>query len=152
VVFLASDTRKRREMKVRRYLASDPGISLLLAAINLEWTVCRAVRFLSQSPNSDLRARIRRCRGLNDYKDLWKAEIADVGRHQSLAEIVRNWPSVRQGFDARHTLAHGQDRCTRNMAEPHVGALLKAVELIDDYCGSLGIRLHDRMLVRRKRA
>jgi hypothetical protein len=75
---LASDRKEQREDRVRRYIASDPGVALLLAAVNFEWTVCRAVLFLSRSQNADLRIRLGKCYGLDAYKELWKTEVASA--------------------------------------------------------------------------
>lgn len=149
-MFLAGDDKVQRERKVRRYLASDAGLSLLLAAVNFEWTVCRAVLFLSNSPNVELRHRMSKYYSLDAYKDLWKSEVVATTQRKPLARVVPNWSSVRKAFDARNLLVHGRDRYTRNMAEPQVKSLLKGVGYIDDYCISLGCSLHDRMPVRRK--
>jgi hypothetical protein len=75
LVFLASDRKEQREDRVRRYIASAPGVALLLAAVNFE-SVCRAVLFLSRSQNADLRIRLGKCYGLDAYKELWKTEVA----------------------------------------------------------------------------
>ena len=150
-MFLASDQKEQRELKVRRYLASDAGMSLVLAAVNFEWTVCRAVLFLSRSPNSELRARMREYYSLDGYKNLWKLEVVGKKRRKPLAKVVRNWSSVRSAFAARNVLVHGRDRYTRNMAEPHIESLLKGVAYVDNYCRLLGCSLHDRMPIRRKR-
>ena len=148
-MFLASDQKEQRERKIRHYLASDAGMSLVLAAVNFEWTVCRAVLFLSCSPNSKLRARMRKYCSLDDYKKLWQLEVvATIGR-KPLAKVVRNWSSVRRAFDARNRLVHGRDRYTKNMAEPHIESLIKGVAYVDDYCKLLGYSLHDRMPIRR---
>src|SRR5689334_23443056 len=60
---------------------------LLLAAVNLEWTVCRAVRHLylssprAELSNSELQTRIKGCSGLKKYKKLWeRSEERRVGK------------------------------------------------------------------------
>lgn len=150
-MFLASNQKEQRERKIRRYLASDAGMSLVLAAVNFEWTVCRAILFLSHSPNSELRARMREYYSLDGYKKLWKLEVVGKTQRKPLAKVVRNWSSVRRAFAARNALVHGRDRYTKNMAEPHIESLLKGVGYVDDYCKLLGCSLHDRMPIRRKR-
>ena len=125
-------------------------MSLVLAAVNFEWTVCRAILFLSRSPNSKLRARMGKYYSLDDYKNLWKLEVVAKTQRKPLAKVVRNWSSVRRAFTARHRLVHGRDRYTKNMAEPHIESLLKGVAYVDDYCKLLGCSLHDRMPIRRK--
>lgn len=149
-MFMASDNKLCREYKVRFHLRSEPGISLLVAAVNFEWTVCRAVLFLSRTPNSKLRAKMRDYFSLEGYKELWKLEVAAPQACETLAGVVRNWSSVRKAFEARNRLVHGRDRFTRNMATPHVEALVVGAGYVDDYCRSLGYPLCDRMPVRRR--
>jgi hypothetical protein len=149
-VFLATDRSDHREAKVRKYLSSEPSLSLLLAAVNFEWTVCRAVLFLSSTPNSELRKRMADYYSLDGYKDLWKTEVLAARDMQPLATIVRNWSAVRDAFHARNRLVHGRDRHTRKMALPHVEALLKAVKDVDTYCSSAGLPLCVRMPVGRR--
>jgi hypothetical protein len=149
-MFLASDPKKHRESKVRSFLATDPSISLLLAAVNFEWTVCRALLFLSKKPNSELRAIMAKYYSLEKYKELWKLEIVTGRNFKPLATVVRNWSSVRNAFEARNRLVHGRDRYTRNMATPHVNSLLEGASYVDDYCVLLGYPLFGRMPVRRR--
>jgi hypothetical protein len=150
-MFLASDHVEHRERKVRRFLSSEPGIALLLAAVNFEWTVCRAVLFLSQTSNADLRAKMRDYYSLEKYKELWQDEVVSSGSPLGLAKLVRNWSTVQGAFRARNVLVHGKDRFTRNMATPHVDALLKGVRFIDEYCEIRGKPLYGRMPIRRRR-
>ena len=151
-MFWAKDRKETRAYKVRRHLATEPGISLLLAAVNFEWTVGRAVLFLSRTPNSKLRGSMRNYFSLNAYKDLWQNEIAIPRKCKLLSEVVRNWSSVRKAFEKRNLLVHGRDNVTRNMAAPHVEALIEGASYIDDYCEQLGFPLCRRMPVRRKLA
>ena len=151
-MFLASERKGLRESKVRSHLHSDPGISLLLAAVNFEWTVCRAVLFLSKTPNSKLRTLMREFYSLDGYKELWKLEVAAARSCKPLAAVVRNWSAVRKAFEARNRLVHGRDRFTRNMATPHVEVLIQGANDVDEYCESLGCPLFGRMPFRRKQA
>jgi hypothetical protein len=86
---------------------------------------------------------------LDTYKELWKLEVVYTRRRKTLANVVRNWSSVRKAFDARNRLVHGRDRYTKNMAKPHVEALLQAVDYLDTYCEELGLPLQSRMPIRR---
>jgi hypothetical protein len=149
-MFLASDSKEHRESKVPRFLTTDPSISLLLAAVNFEWTVCRAVLFLSKRPNSELRLMMASYYSLDAYKELWKSEIVAGSNFNPLAVVVRNWSSLREAFKARNRLVHGRDRYTKNMAVPHIEALLHATASVDDYCSLLGHPLLGRMPTRRR--
>ena len=124
----------------------------MLAAVNFEWTVCRAVLFLSKTPNSKLRILMRDYFSPDKYKDLWKLEVTAARSCEPLAIVVRSWSSVRKAFEARNRLVHGRDRFTKNMATPHVEAPVKGANYVDDYCELLGRLLFGRMPIRRKQA
>jgi len=149
-MFLAGTTKSGREAQVLRFLRNEPSISLLLAAVNFEWTLCRAVLFFSRRPNAELRELMKKFYSLKTYKELWKLEIVDGRNFSPLAMVVNNWSSVCKAFDARNRLVHGKDRYTRNMATPHVNALLEGAGYIDDYCALVGYPLFKRMPVRRR--
>jgi hypothetical protein len=149
-MFLASDTKKRRELRVRSFLAVDPSVSLLVAAVNFEWTVCRAILFLSKRPNSELRSLMAKYFSLDSYKELWNLKVVAGRNFSPLAIVVRNWSVVRKAFEARNRLAHGRDRYTKNMATPHVEVLLRGASYIDEYCQSLGYPLFGRMPIRHR--
>jgi hypothetical protein len=150
-MFLASDGCAIRERKIRRFLASEPSLALILAAVNFEWTVCRAIMFLSPTPNITLRSRMAGYYSLERYKDIWREEVSAPRGHRGLAQLVENWSRVREAFEARNRLVHGRDRYTRNMAEPHVEALLDGVKYLDGYCEDAGHPLRARMPIRRSR-
>jgi hypothetical protein len=149
-MFLASDTKKHRELKIRKFLPADPGVALLVAAVNFEWTICRAVLFLSKRPNSELRSLMAKYFSLDSYKELWNLEVVAGRNFSPLAIVVRNWSAVRKAFEARNKLVHGRDRYTRNMATPHVNVLLLGTNYIDEYCESLGYPLCRRLPVRKQ--
>ena len=87
---------------------------------------------------------------LDAYKDLWRSEVESPTHPTGLARLIRNWADVRKAFVARNILVHGKGRYTRNMAAPHINALLEGVSYIDAYCRSRGVSLERRMPVRRK--
>ena len=105
-MFWASDSKKHRELKVRSFLTTDPSVSLLVAAVNFEWTVCRAVLFLSKRSNSELRAFMVKYFSLDAYKELWNLEVVAGRNFSPLAVVVRNWSAVRKAFEARNSLVH----------------------------------------------
>ena len=148
-MFLARDRFAIREEKIRSFLQSEPSIALVLAAVNFEWTVSRAVLFLSRTKNTDLRKKMHSYHSPKRYKELWKDEVQGNG-HPALAALVQNWQNILRGFGARNLLVHGKDRYTTNMAAPHVNALLHGAELVELHCASVGKVLHERMPVRKR--
>lgn len=57
-MFFVGDGYKLREKRIREFLRSDPALAVLLAAAHFEWTVCRAVLFMSNTPNVVLREKM----------------------------------------------------------------------------------------------
>lgn len=150
-MFLASDRVIHREQKIRRFLSSEPGLALILAAVNFEWTMSRAILFLSKTANAELRRKMLEYHSPDKYKDLWKEEVVDSAGVPRLPSVIRNWSNVLTAFKARNRLVHGKDRYTRNMATPHIEALLAGVQFVDRYCEGLGAPLYGRMPIRRSR-
>ncbi|HXL58186.1 MAG TPA: hypothetical protein VN958_18120, partial [Chitinophagaceae bacterium] len=140
-MFLAGDALNRREQKIRDFVDKEPAIAVLLAAANFEWTLCRALLFLSKTPNQELRHKIAGVRGFDSYKKLWHKELVGLYNGKRLPEVIKNRPGFLEGFEMRNKLIHGQDRVTRNMAIPKIEAMLQAVRDIDEYCNQMGYDL-----------
>ena len=79
-MFLVSDDSPTRELRIRAALTTEPAIAVILGAVHVEWTVRRAILALGRSPNIVLRVQLTRAHGLDQYKDLWKAEVVQA-RH-----------------------------------------------------------------------
>lgn len=149
-MFLVGDSREMREQRVRKYLASDPGVSLLLAAVYFEWVVGRAIVALGKNPNRRIREQLSGVYGLDKYKEFWKLEVKPSWGLSTLPGIVGNWSRVKEAFKLRGRLVHGRTRCTRNMAAPKVDDLLAGAADIWRGCSDVGCDLGRRLPVRRK--
>ena len=150
-MFLVSDTPDQRARLVRSFLPKHPSVALIVAAVYFEWTVSRAIIALSSRPNVSVRRSLACMYGLEKYKDLWRAEQPDLVKCRLLPQIVRNWSGVTDAFHERDRLVHGRNRHTRNMATPHVEALLAAVSDVFEYCRGFGADIGKRLPVRRGR-
>jgi hypothetical protein len=107
-MFLATDLSEHRHKKIRSFLPQEPVIAILLAAVDFEWTVRRAVIALGTNSNRFIRDEVlNRCHGADDYKDAWKAEVKRrLGK--GLPEIVTNWKFLKEEvFLLRHQVIHG---------------------------------------------
>jgi len=122
-----------------------------VAAVYVEWIVCRAIIGLSGRPNLDVRHDLVRVFGLDKYKRCWWAELQGLPNARRLPEVVANWHAVTLAFDARDRLVHGRDRYTQRMAGPHVEALLSAVADICAYARECGVDINRRLPQRRRR-
>jgi hypothetical protein len=150
-MFFVGDKPQNREKRIREFLLSDPAIAVLLAAAHFEWTASRAILFLSATPNTSLRKKLRRCTGLERYKDLWRDEVSATRRSPCLASVVKDWSIFRRSFELRHELIHGRGTCTRNFASPRVDHILQAASDIHQFSADAGADLNSRMPIRRER-
>ena len=152
-MFIVTDTRERRHEKIRSFLPGEPVIAILLAAVDFEWTVRRAIIALGTNTNRVIRDTVLdRCHGPDDYKKAWKAEVArQVDR--SLAQVVPRWSFVRgEAFLLRHQVVHGLKGLpsSRKTAD-RVEAFLQGSEAIDKLAEVHGVQLFGKRLpVRRK--
>jgi hypothetical protein len=149
-MFLVGDDSPAREARIRAFLSTEPAIAVILSAVHFEWTVRRAVLALGRSPNVAIRAQMLRCHGLDQYKDLWRAEVVAGRRAPGLAQVVRRWPELRRAFALRHRLVHGALSCTTDHAAPRVEIMLAAAANVRSFCAGQGVNLHERLPVRRK--
>src|SRR5215475_13660113 len=105
-MFLVGDDSPTREARIRAQIATEPPVAVILGAVHVEWTVRRAILELGHSPNVVLRERLLRAHGLDQYKDLWKAEVVLMRHAPALPQIVRQWAELRSAFTLRHRLVH----------------------------------------------
>jgi hypothetical protein len=150
-MFFVSDSRDHKKKKIRAYLNREPMVAVLIAAANFEWTVGRCILIFSSSPNIELREKLRKCSGLDKYKELWKQELMDDPSVPHLAQIIEQWEDFKEAFQLRHILIHGRGTCSRNMAQAPVERMLAATDDLYKFVESRGKSLHNRLPVRRKK-
>jgi hypothetical protein len=151
-MFLAGDTPEQRERLIRQLLEHWPGLAVVAAAVNFEWTVSRAVLFLSKTSNSELRSKLKHYHGLWAYARLWDQEVRAYRDVPTLPTIVPDWTALNAAFQMRHELVHGRERCTRNMALPKIDTMVDATKSIHISCLQAGFNLSSWMPVRKKSA
>jgi hypothetical protein len=117
----------------------------------VRWSAGRsAILALGCSPSVVLRTQLVRVHGLDQYKNLWQAEVVGARHAPALPQIVRRWAELRKAFTLRHRLVHGVSSCTADYAAPKVAVLLEAAADIRVFCHDQGVDLHARLPVRRK--
>jgi hypothetical protein len=146
-MFLVKDTPAQRERRIRQFLASDPPIAVLLAAIHFEWTVKRAILKLSVRPTAQLRGDLAETFGLERYKDAWSAELGLPGMPAVVGRSL--WHRVTIAFRLRNQIVHGAGGCSQSHAEPRVNALLDAAERLRALAADRGSDLYTKLQVRR---
>jgi hypothetical protein len=129
---LVGDGPERHTKQIRLWSNDHPSIALIVAAVYFEWTICRIVIGLSLQPNTVIRQELEKVYGLPKLIGYWISKLRHVPDYQALNSII-NFRAVEGAFKARNKLAHGKDRYTRNMAQPHIDALLQAVAAVRDF-------------------
>lgn len=148
-MFLVSDTSQARELRIRTLLQDDASLGALLAVVNLEWTIRRAIIALGSSPNLDLRESLRKCHGHQAFKDLWKLEVTPR-TNRRLPEVVSNWENVQRAFKVRNTLVHAIRVVSADYATERAEWALTASHEIRAFAQSHGVDLDQRLPVRRR--
>jgi hypothetical protein len=107
-LFLAGDRLEARHKKIRSFLPREPVIATILAAVDFEWTIRRAVIALGTNTIRLIRyADLNRCSGADEYKKARKKEVK--GRlGEGLPEVVPNWRFIKnKAFMLWHQVFHG---------------------------------------------
>jgi hypothetical protein len=152
-VFLVSDTVERRHQKIRSFLPREPVVAILLANVDFEWTVRRAIIALGVNSNKVIREEVlSKCHGPEQYKDAWKVEVK-ARFAKGLPEVVTNWQDLKLiAFKLRGQVVHGVNGMpsSKKTAEA-VEMFLKASNDINKFAATKRISLFGKRLpVRRK--
>ena len=152
-MFLATDMPDRRHKKIRSFLPKEPVIAILLAAVDFEWTVRRAVIALGTNSNRHIRDTIlNRCHSADDYKKAWAAEVKPR-LPKGLPEVVPNWKFLKEeAYFMRHRVVHGlYGMPNSKKAEERSEAFLAASNAIHEFALLHGEQIFGkRLTVRRK--
>lgn len=150
-MFFVSDTQKQRHKMIRSYLAQDRApIAVVLAAVDFEWTVRRAIMALGSSPTPHIRKVVmKNISGLRGYKESWKAEVQPRLK-LSLPQVIPHWSNLTDAFVLRGKLVHGVVGSVKfEHATPSVEVILSASKLLEELAAEQGTTLY-RRIVRRK--
>lgn len=150
--FNLTDNFDHREKIIMAMLDSGlPGIAVISAASDLEWTLRRAIVALGKGPNKDIHKKIERTSGLRTYAKQWNSEVG-VRFNQSLELLIADWDNfVDSTYKLRHKLVHGAiSKTTREYATPRVEEILRATKAIVDFAARNSVDLYARLPIRRK--
>lgn len=148
-MFLVDDTLPKRHSKIRSY---EPFVGVILAAVDFEWTVRRAILALGKSPTKQIRESVlNNCSGLEKYKNAWKMEVKPF-TGKTLTEVVPEWQFFKeQAYPLRHRLVHGvSGSVTKAYAESRIESILNASKAICEFSESLNEPIYGRMIRRMK--
>lgn len=147
-MFLVKDSSLSRENRIKQFLNEDPSLSALLSVIHFEWTARRAIIALGTSANVEVRKKLEKCHGLDNYKDVWKDEVFPRVQLR-FPQAVNNWDGVVRAFRLRHRLVHGATSCGIEYARERVCWAIDAANDVRSVCINHGIDLDSRLPVRR---
>ena len=135
-MFFVSDTQAARHEMIRSFLKGDRySIAVILAAVDFEWTVRRAILSLGSLPTKEIQASFEAYRRFEDYKDFWNSHVKPR-LNVTLAQVVRDWSNARKAFDSRNRLVHGiTGAIERKDAEKCTLAALRASQDLEAFCG-----------------
>lgn len=151
-MFLTSDTFADRQKRIRSFDNNDAFIGVLLATMDFEWTLRRAIIALGYQKNSTIRDQVlANCSGIDRYKDAWKQQVKPR-QGVTLPSIVSDWEFLKnQAFPLRHRLVHGIKAATGvQYARERRDCLLDASKAVVDFSATKGVDLYARLPVRRK--
>jgi hypothetical protein len=80
-MFIVNDSLEIRHGKIQRYAEEDATVGLILAAVDLEWTIRRAILALSKNSTKYIKAHVLskgKKSGLKHYNDCWRDEVKPI--------------------------------------------------------------------------
>ena len=169
-VFRVDSEVEARQLKIRGFMHSgEHFVAVLLAAVDFERTVRRAIISLGVTPTKELAMKLgRRERGLgksvsvdvrsrygaslDGYRKAWRDEIV-VGRKldTGLNDVIPHVERLEKAINLRHELVHGDSGVVgAKHAETQVEIMMEATRAIDAFARQHGVDLTKRIKVRRK--
>jgi hypothetical protein len=150
-MFLVRDKIEDRHAKIASFLETEPVIAVILAAVDFEWTLRRAIIGLGSSPNRHIRDEVlKKVRGIEDFKKAWKKEVYPrTGKR--LTEVVGDWQKLKKTFAARNKLVHGiKTEPSSNFSEKCINSYLQATLDIVSFARTHKISIFGKKLPVRK--
>lgn len=157
-MFFVSDSQAQRHDRIRSFLTDDSAtIAVILAAIDFEWSVRRAILALGSSPTKHIREVVFTGfhGGYANYADAWKQEVA-VWLKKSLAQAIPHWSRLSNKKDGairlRGQIVHGaQVSVSADFARPRVEDWLTASTLLEALANEHKTSLYKRIVRRTPR-
>jgi len=150
--FLVNEEQTVRHSKIRSFLsAGEVEIGVILAAVDFEWTVRRAIILLGHSTNTVIReVALGNTSSPDGYKESWKLEVSQYGG-PPLSQVVKQWGEFRKAFTLRHRLVHGVIGSASGTAGTvATETLLAASKDVAEYVLAHGANIDHRLKIRRK--
>lgn len=156
-MFFVSDTQQDRHKMIRAFLSPETAaIAVLLAAVDFEWSIRRAVLALGGSTTKHIQQSVlgrKDVSGPKGYKDAWNAEVVSyltIGIDQAIPHWGRLIDPDRGSFRLRNQIAHGiRGSVSLELATAKVDDFLLASQCLAKLAETQNTSLF-RRIVRRK--
>jgi hypothetical protein len=125
--FRVSDVQAERHKEIRAYLDNERAvIAVILAAIDLEWTIRRTIDAATAKLNPPPAPKT--ISGLDSYAREWKKHCKGFA---PLEALIPNWADFQRIYQIRHDIVHGRAGTTGlKYARTRVEAMLEASTLV----------------------
>ena len=155
-MFYVNDKQQERHDFVLSHLTEQAAsIAIILASIDFEWTLRRAILAMGKSPTKVIRksAFVTLQGGYMAYKDLWRAEV-QPRTGLRIDQAITNWSSLcgsNGAASVRGSIVHGASvPITVDRARVHVENWLSASRALEKLALKIERRSLFRRIVRRK--
>jgi hypothetical protein len=142
-MFIVNDLPEIRHGKIRRYAEEDAAVGLILAAVDFEWTVRRAILALGKNPTKQIKIEVlakSKNSGLDHYKKCWRTEVFPI-YSIGLPDFIDGWQSLKNAFELRNRLVHGRgvsgEAFTKARMETCLNASEKLTKFAAEHCSPL---------------
>ena len=157
-MFSVSYGSENRERRIQEFFRDGEACTaVLLAAVHFEWTIKRAIMKLGISPTKNLRKRLERVWKLketndgNDYKSVWKDEVAVRFRNSSLGTVLGTLEKIQnETSEVLGRIIQGNGTVSNDLAEKAVYQYLRVAEKIRFFAIQHGEDLDSRLKSRLK--
>lgn len=152
LMFVVNDGLLFRQRYVRKFAGRELPLGAVVAVMDFEWTVRRAIIALGYRPNAVIRSTVlKNCSSPKGYKNAWKEEVYPV-HAMKLPQIVPEWSVlVNDAFILRHRIVHGSNSLPSNkLALECRECALAATESVVQFARDCDVDLYSRLPIRRR--
>lgn len=169
-MFRISDLPWQRRERILGFLhEGEPVVAVLLASLDFERTVRRAIIALGTSPTKVIAVRLGReddgrgttanleprkpySSNLEGYKEAWKEEVKPRVGKSLCHDVIKKWSVLRDAFQLRHALIHGDRGSTSvTYSTPRIEIILDATLQVHDFAKLKRCNLCTKIKARYKR-